>query len=105
MNKVIISRLTIMMLMSMFVVMVSQAQQSESQLTNTATGFALSNWYACNYGDYEPACEAVDDTAPSDVSMANVNSNALSNWYACNYGDYEPACETINDRSNSNNIT
>ena len=105
MKKVSTSRLTIMILLSMLVGVISQAQQNGYEETNVSSGFALSNWYACSYGDYEPACVAIGEDAPSESIVANVNSNALSNWYACNYGDYQPACDAINKPLNTNILT
>ncbi len=105
MNKAIIIRFTMIMLFSVFGVIASQAQQSGSEVTTTANDFAPNFWYACTYGDYAPACDAIDDSSSDDATLENASSNALGFWYACTYGDYQPACETISVPAYSYNIT
>ena len=57
MKKVNTSLSIIMIVVSLFVVTVAQAQQNVDVNDEDAVS-ALANWYACHYGNIQPACDA-----------------------------------------------
>ena len=100
MKKVNTSLSIIMIVVSLFVVTVAQAQQNVDVNDEVAV-FALANWYPCHYGNLQPACDALGEIGVAEVTPSTVHSNALNNWnanwYACHYGNIQPACDALGE--------
>ena len=99
-KKLHISLIILVIVVSLFVVSVAQSQQEADDARNesaiSAPGLSVAQplnpdakpldyWYGCEYGHYQPACNALIIPALPDPNM----------WYACHYGHYQPACDAI----------
>ena len=60
---------------------------------------ALADWYACERGNHQSACDALE------TADAVNNPDALADWYACERGNHQSACETIGQNANTEDLS
>lgn len=53
-------------------------------------------YYACERGNYEPACNAINDNSQTQIVVYNFEQQTMPLYYACVRGNYEPACKALN---------